>query len=1145
MITAQLSLCMIVKNEAEHMSSCLESARGLVDEMIVVDTGSEDDTPRIARSFGAEVYFSPWQDDFSQARNVSLEHAKGDWILVLDADECLDPRDHGRMQTLMSDPQADAYRLIQRTYQKHSTLAEWQTLEADTPLARGCPGFIPNPLVRLFRNSPHIRFKGQVHEVVEHDLLTHGKRIVDSDIQIHHYGLIIEESRQHLKQNLYRRIGETKLKNQPQDTRAHVELGVQYLEMNQIDSAVSVLEQAATQDPQNVRAAFNLAIAYARRGNSDEAVQCYKTVLALDPTHTGACNNLAQILLNSNGSTDKAESLYRQAIRNNPDHHALHYNFGLFLEKDGRYQAAMERYRKSLTIDPDFHPARERMEIMDRSTIPVEAELHPANKERRSGRFGPGNIVMNCEQDILSQVRTCMESGEYEAALGLLVDALEKTPADTNLRYQCGYVLEKLGKKDDALEQYQEALAVNPKHPDTLFRLAVEAENQGLMEDCKTIYQELFEVAPDHQKARDRFARVFKNGSENELFNRKPPTDAEHSDRQNIVFVWGGSPFFGDTLEKHPIGGTETAVIHMSRHLARNGHSVRVFVKGGRGIHEGVEYRDLQNYIRDLEKEPADVLVVSRTFHPFINRVNARTRIFWTEDAHDQPFVEFLARTEIVSNIDSIFTVSQWQTDRLSKTFNIPSSKFYVTRNGVSWDHYKNPPAERNYRKLVYTSTPFRGLDVLLDIFPKIRQRVPDAQLDVYSSMQVYGISSAEDEAAYGHIYRKSDQPGVTLKGSVPQGDLAKALLESGIMAYPNHFAETSCIAVMEALAAGIPVVTTSLGALVETASAGGVLIDGDPRTEAYQDCFVEELCHILEDAPRWKELSRQARTHIYENNRWEIIAKEWEAEFRSLLIPQTEIAGAGNQGLQVSSLSSEQMMEEEHLPGNYEALDPYFGRFFSLMRMAIAPGGSEFGLGIGLFSLAVTINAAEIIEIGRFKGFSTLALASALKFLDIGWQEPHQHRQRPDIDYAEFERAKPRKLYSIDPYPIREAKDRIESAGVADYVEFINQPSGLIEMSGMVDLIFIDGDHSYQGCMSDVERFVPGNLRPGGYFILHDFFGWYDQHGTNHSPIKRVVDKLVTGGEYEHILMDTGYQSFVVFRRPVGRLERTSVSYG
>src|SRR4051794_40673333 len=83
----KLSLCMIVKNESKHLANCLESVEGVVDEIIIVDTGSTDDTVEIAKSYGAKVYHYEWNDNFSDARNESIKYATGDWILVLDADE--------------------------------------------------------------------------------------------------------------------------------------------------------------------------------------------------------------------------------------------------------------------------------------------------------------------------------------------------------------------------------------------------------------------------------------------------------------------------------------------------------------------------------------------------------------------------------------------------------------------------------------------------------------------------------------------------------------------------------------------------------------------------------------------------------------------------------------------------------------------------------------------------------------------------------------------------------------------------------------------------------------------------------------------------------------------------------------------------
>src|SRR5204863_5400745 len=83
----RLSLCMIVKNEERFLRNCLESVKDIVDEMVIVDTGSTDSTLDIAREYGAKVIPHVWKDDFSEARNVSLDHATGDWALWLDADE--------------------------------------------------------------------------------------------------------------------------------------------------------------------------------------------------------------------------------------------------------------------------------------------------------------------------------------------------------------------------------------------------------------------------------------------------------------------------------------------------------------------------------------------------------------------------------------------------------------------------------------------------------------------------------------------------------------------------------------------------------------------------------------------------------------------------------------------------------------------------------------------------------------------------------------------------------------------------------------------------------------------------------------------------------------------------------------------------
>ena len=247
---------------------------------------------------------------------------------------------------------------------------------------------------------------------------------------------------------------------------------------------------------------------------------------------------------------------------------------------------------------------------------------------------------------------------------------------------------------------------------------------------------------------------------------------------------------------------------------------------------------------------------------------------------------------------------------------------------------------------------------------------------------------------------------------------------------------------------------------------------------------------------------------------------------------PQSSPVGFVGDTICSAGISREQMLHTEALPQNMaEASDGYFS-FFTLMRQSLVSGGSEYGLGITLFSLAVSIRAVEIIEIGRFKGFSTLALASALRFLDVGWQEPQQHKQRRDVDYAAFEQRKQRRLYSIDPHPTVEAVNLLRKATLNEYVELIDRRSDEVRPKpSAFDIAFIDGDHSYEGCRADVARYLP-SVRSGGYFVLHDYYGWYDALNRNNSPVKRVIDELIATAQFQHLLIDTGYQSFVIFRK-------------
>ena len=149
---------------------------------------------------------------------------------------------------------------------------------------------------------------------------------------------------------------------------------------------------------------------------------------------------------------------------------------------------------------------------------------------------------------------------------------------------------------------------------------------------------------------------------------------------------------------------------------------------------------------------------------------------------------------------------------------------------------------------LVYTSTPFRGLDVLLSLFHEVRWEHRDDTLDVYSSMKVYQQDEADDP--YRRLYECCRKlPGARHMGSVSQTELAAALRRASVLSYPNTFAETSCIAVMEAMAAGLYVLTSDLGALGETTLGLGELVPVDgpfPQVGYFAGRYAERLKDVL-----------------------------------------------------------------------------------------------------------------------------------------------------------------------------------------------------------------------------------------------------------------------------------------------------------
>jgi glycosyltransferase involved in cell wall biosynthesis len=346
-----------------------------------------------------------------------------------------------------------------------------------------------------------------------------------------------------------------------------------------------------------------------------------------------------------------------------------------------------------------------------------------------------------------------------------------------------------------------------------------------------------------------------------------------------------------------PLGGSQSAMCYLATALARGGERVTTLTgtTTPREV-EGVRCLRYENIPVEIFAPPDTIIVVvngpaemGRAVRDAIPR--ERPLVLWTGHAHDQPAVVGLRDAACAGLWDHIVCVSQWQKAMFHQQFDVPLTRMDILRNAIApaFENLFRGAAELQDAKsrelrLTYTSTPFRGLDVLLACFPAIHRRHQACRLDVYSSMQVY--AQPADRDPYQKLYDQCRATaGINYCGSVSQTELAKELAGVSVLAYPNTFAETSCIAVMEALAAGLLVVTSDLGALPETCSGFARLVPppAPGRTQEqfaidYARALDQALTDIQADPLRFAQERFAQSQAINAECNWELRAAEWKS---------------------------------------------------------------------------------------------------------------------------------------------------------------------------------------------------------------------------------------------------------------------------
>jgi tetratricopeptide (TPR) repeat protein len=357
-ITPSISLCMIVKDEEEWIAQCLQSVSPIISEIIVVDTGSADDTVRIAESFGAKVFFREWTDDFSDVRNFSLSKATSDWILVLDADEAIASEELSTLQQLTGDDSI-CYEFLQRHYSNDHRLSFFKPCRGEyREWERHYGGFFESNLVRLFPRHPGISYRGRVHELVEHSIRDLGKhRIVRTRIPIHHYGHTEEVRRKKKKSQLYSPLGEEKLREDPTNWQAFFEMGVEHNVNGRYSDSVEAFLKSLALNPQYVPTWVNMGYVLCEMEKYKEAISALMKAIQLDKNcHEGYCN-LGVVFLRIQ-DFKRAEHALVKAVELNPKYINAYCNLGKALIYQERYAEAVNIYQRALKLLPNCATAK-------------------------------------------------------------------------------------------------------------------------------------------------------------------------------------------------------------------------------------------------------------------------------------------------------------------------------------------------------------------------------------------------------------------------------------------------------------------------------------------------------------------------------------------------------------------------------------------------------------------------------------------------------------------------------------------------------------------------------------------------------------------------------------------------------------------
>jgi glycosyltransferase involved in cell wall biosynthesis len=460
-----VSLCLIVKDEEANLPDCLGSAADLVDEVVVVDTGSTDRTREVARRYGAKVVDFPWVDSFAAARNESLRHATGEWVFWLDADDRLDEDNRAKLRALFAglgdENAAHSMKCLCLPDRATGTATEVDH-------------------VRLFRNRPDVRWEYRVHEQILPAIRRAGADVRWADVTVRHTGYCDPALRgRKLERDL--RLLRLEDADRPDDPFTLFNLGSVYHELGRAEEALPLLRRSLEKSHPNdsiVRKLYALiAGCHRQRGRWDEALAACREGLRVCPDDAELLF-LEGLLLQGAGDLAGAVDRYRRVRRTRPGGHfasvdaglrgyKARHNLGVALYKLGRHAEAEEEFRGAAAERPDFLPAW--LGLGDAALGQGKWDAVGEAAGRLDGLPPPGPL----EAAVL-RGRALLARLDFAAARLLLEEAAARFPGELAPRVLLSHALLREGTDLDAAERaLREVLALAPDHAEARHNLEV------------------------------------------------------------------------------------------------------------------------------------------------------------------------------------------------------------------------------------------------------------------------------------------------------------------------------------------------------------------------------------------------------------------------------------------------------------------------------------------------------------------------------------------------------------------------------------------------------------------------------------------------------------------------------------------------